>query len=136
MHLVVLFDSLCCWHLPILLIFCVYLSFLLHFRSIERDRKRKKPNTMASSIAAGAGSTDPTAARRNTKRPKCNNALSISLISCFFDFLAPFSVTHFLFFVDFFGLWWKFRIFFYLGMLGRKGVLGLLRFFCVRIKAL
>lgn len=80
MHLVVLFDSLCCWHLPILLIFCVYLSFLLHFRSIERDRKRKKPNTMASSIAAGAGSTDPTAARRNTKRPKCK-ALSVSLIS-------------------------------------------------------
>lgn len=84
---------------------------------------------MASSSAAGAGSTDPTAARRNTKRPKCI-ALEISLIVTLAIFSSIFS-DPFVFSVEFFGLWWKFLIFLiWVGLsdVGKKRVLGIWHF--------
>lgn len=56
--------------------------FSLNYEGFRNRRvsDRFRFGKMASSSATGAGSTDPTAARRNTKRPKCK-ALSVSLIS-------------------------------------------------------
>jgi len=75
---------------------------------------------MSSSTAGGAGSNDSNAARRQSKRPKCN----YSLMGCHLFFLA--------FWFDFGGFSCVCRLSFWIFFFYRGGLMVLLRLFSQR----